>query len=148
MYLFEMLSLTIESPLVILNACNTAIGEHQTGEGIMSMARGFQFAGAPSLITTLWPVDDRATARISSLFYKNLRNHMDRREALQSAKNTYLDESPMNLSSPNFWASMVLFGDTEKLTIDNSHSNWLLLAGIIPLSILIFGLWLYWKKGR
>ncbi|HBB93288.1 MAG: hypothetical protein A2X22_13730 [Bacteroidetes bacterium GWF2_49_14] len=147
-YLFEMFSLKIESPLIILNACNTAIGDHQPGEGIMSMARGFQFAGASSLITTLWPIDDRASARISSLFYKNLRKGMDRREALQSAKNNYLDESPMNLSSPFFWASLVLFGDTEKLTTDNGLSKMYLPAGLILLSTLIFGLWLYRKKRR
>ncbi len=145
-YLFEMLSLKIESPLIVLNACNTAIGEHQPGEGIMSMARGFQFAGASSLITTLWPIDDRASARLSSLFYKNLRNGMDRRAAIQSAKNIYLDESPMNLSSPFFWASLVLFGDTEKLASEKAPPKWYLSAGFILLSTLIIGLWLYRKK--
>jgi CHAT domain-containing protein len=147
-YLFEILSFKVESPLIFLNACNTAAGEQQAGEGIMSMARGFQFAGASSLITTLWPVDDRAASRIASLFYRNVRRGMDRREALQSAKNTYLDKSPLNLSSPNYWASWVLFGDTEKMAIGKGLFRSALLAGCIFLGAVIFGLWFYRKKRR
>jgi len=146
LYIFEMLALSVHSPLVFLNACNTGTGYLQSGEGIMSMSRGFQFAGVPSLITTLWTVDDRASARLSSLFYRNLKSGMDRREALRSARESYLNESPLSLSSPYFWAAQILIGDPGPVTIRHNTPWGIISICISTLLIILAAFWLYLKK--
>jgi CHAT domain-containing protein/Tfp pilus assembly protein PilF len=146
LYLFEMLALSVHSPLVFLNACNTGTGYLQSGEGIMSMSRGFQFAGVPSLITTLWTVDDRASARIASLFYKNLKEGMTRGEALQLARETYMNESPLSLSSPYYWAAQILIGDSGPITI-RSNTPWGMISlTISTLLVILAAFWVYLKK--
>lgn len=142
LYLFEMLSMKVRSPLVVLNACNTGTGKLQIGEGIMSMSKALQFAGVPSLVTTLWPVDDRSSAKIMTYFYKNLRRGMDRREALQAARNQYIDEATLTLSAPYFWAGQVLIGNPGSLELKRGIRAWhaglvfLVFAGFV--SIILF----------
>ena len=140
MYLFEMLSAKINNPLVVLNACNTGIGRLQVGEGILSMSKALQFAGVPSLVTTLWPVDDRSSAQVMSYFFKNLKTGMDKRVALQEARNRYLDETTLTLSAPYFWAGQVLIGDPDPISVSNLRPAWFFLpAGTLILIILIAG---------
>jgi len=117
LYLFEMLTLKIKSPLVILNACNTGMGRLQVGEGILSLARGLQFAGVPTVITTLWTIDDQSSAAIMKLFFQNLSSGMEQGEALMQARNSYIDESTKATGAPYFWAGQVLIGDPGAISI-------------------------------
>jgi CHAT domain-containing protein len=148
LYLFEMMSLEVMSSLVILNACNTGTGELQVGEGIMSMARGFQYAGVPSVITTLWPIDDRSSSTIMNFFFQNLHHGMDQRAALAKARNDYIDQSSKASGAPYFWAGQVLIGNPGNLTI-RERTNPLLLVITLLLAALIFTSFLvYHKKAR
>jgi CHAT domain-containing protein/tetratricopeptide (TPR) repeat protein len=146
LYLFEMLSMKVRSPLVVLNACNTGTGKLQVGEGIMSMSKALQFAGVPSLVTTLWPVDDRSSAKIMAYFYKNLRKGMDRRDALQTARNEYIDKVPLSVSSPYFWAGQVLIGDPGPLELKRSFRVWH--AGLILLAFAGFFSIFYFNRKK
>jgi CHAT domain-containing protein len=145
LYLFEILSLKIKSPLVILNACNTGMGNLQVGEGIMSMARGFQFAGVPTLITSLWPIDDHSSATVMKVFFENLHNGMDQGEALMKARNSYIDQASKVTGAPYFWAGQVLIGDPGPISIRPPSK-----APIILLAFLITGifcaLFIFYKK--
>ena len=64
----DILSLTIKPQLVVLNACQTAAGIWMEGEGTMSIARDFMYAGAQSVLQTLWNVDDKSSMQISLFF--------------------------------------------------------------------------------
>ena len=138
----------IQSPLVILNACNTGTGKLQAGEGIMSMARGFQYAGVPTIITTLWPIDDRSSATIMKFFFENIRTGMDQGQAMQKARNSYLDQASKATGAPFFWAAHVLIGDPGEIPIRHyiSRPLWII---ILCCSLLGFGLlYIFFKKRR
>ena len=146
LYLFEIMSLRINSSLVILNACNTGTGELQVGEGIMSMARGFQFAGVPTLISTLWPIDDQSTATVMKFFFQNLHDGMDQRDALMKARNTYLDQANKATGAPYFWAGQVLIGDPGRISILHRVNSLFIVIPLILVAILFIFLMAFRKK--
>jgi CHAT domain-containing protein len=143
LYLFEMISLKIKSPLVILNACNTGMGRLQVGEGILSLARGLQFAGVPTVITTLWTIDDQSSAAIMKSFFQNLASGMDQGEALMQARNSYLDESTKASGAPYFWAGQVLIGDPGAISIQKPTNRVLMISLLLALSGAILLMFIY-----
>jgi CHAT domain-containing protein len=101
--------------LVVLSACETGVGKSLEGEGTFSIARGFAYAGAPSLVMSLWNVNDQATARIMDRFYRHLRKGRSASKALQQAKIDFLDEQNPETFRPFFWAGLVATGDESAL---------------------------------
>jgi CHAT domain-containing protein len=148
LYLFEMMSLKVKSSLIILNACNTGTGKLQVGEGIMSMARGFQFAGVPTLITTLWPIDDQSSSRVMEYFFQYLHNGMEQRDALTKARNSYIDKANKATGAPYFWAGQILIGDPGIISIRRNTSLWVLLISLILTGLVTTSIIVYYKKVR
>ncbi len=101
--------------LTVLSACNTGIGKMQKGEGLMSLARGFLFAGCPSIVMSLWEVEDNAGTQIMTSFYKNLKNGKTKDEALRLAKIKYLENSNSRLAHPHYWMSFKCIGDQSPI---------------------------------
>ena len=96
--------------LVVLSACRTGLGKEVRGEGLIGLTRGFMFAGASSVVSSLWKVDDEATSELMKHFYENmLKKGMRPAEALRAAQNT-LRQDP-NWQSPHFWAGFTLQGE-------------------------------------
>ena len=99
--------------LVVLSACRTGLGKDVRGEGLIGLTRGFMYAGASSVVASLWRVDDEATAELMKQFYTNmLQKGMRPAEALRSAQNT-LRQNP-EWQSPHFWAGFVLQGEFKE----------------------------------
>ncbi len=73
--------------ITVLSACNTAMGDIQVGEGVFGLRRAFAVAGAKTLIMSLWPVPDKATALLMEQFFSNLQAGLGKGEALQTAQN-------------------------------------------------------------
>ena len=120
------LSLTsTNAKLVVLSGCETLLGKQETGEGVMSLARGFFQAGAQSVVSSLWSADDRATTTIMKEFYLGLSRGMTKSKALQTAKRNYLLSNRAADLSPYYWASFVLLGDTSPL-ITPAAKTWML----------------------
>ncbi|MBQ4822811.1 CHAT domain-containing protein [Aquimarina sp. MMG016] len=139
--LAELSTIKNNAELVVLSACNTSIGEVRRGEGVMSLARGFFKSGANTVIPSLWSTNDKATATITSDFYKNLSKGLTRSEALRSAKLNYLKKNTDAEASPHYWASLILIGDTEML-IPNPNYNtliYIIFIGLILLFLTIYG---------
>lgn len=112
----DLYSMRIKAALVVLSACETGIGELQRGEGIVSLARGFSYAGAASIVTTLWSIDDFASSEIMQLFYEKLKDGETKDAALRSAKLAYLDRRKgSNASHPLYWAAFIPVGDMAPL---------------------------------
>jgi len=101
--------------LTVLSACNTGVGKMQKGEGLMSLARGFLFAGCPSIVMSLWEVEDNAGTQIMTSFYKNLKNGKTKDEALRLAKIKYLENSNSRLAHPHYWMSFKCIGDQSPI---------------------------------
>jgi CHAT domain-containing protein/uncharacterized protein (DUF2164 family) len=129
---WEISHLKLNAQLVVLSACETGYGKFQQGEGVISLARAFMYAGVPSLVVSLWQVNDASTAEIMQLFYANLAKGMDKAEALRQAKLKYIAEckNPM-MTHPAFWAAFVQIGDSRPVKIaTKGGGNWYLLVGI------------------
>lgn len=112
MHTFEVFNLDLNAELVTLSACNTALGKFSRGEGIMGVSRAFMYAGVPSLVVSLWPVEDESTAYLMSQFYKYLARGEAKNMALQKAK-IDLIKSDLEKSDPFYWAPFVLIGDWQ-----------------------------------
>ena len=111
LYIKDLYNLELNADLVVLSACETGIGKLQRGEGIISLARAFAYAGAKSIVTTLWSVNDKSTSELMRYFYRELRRGKTKDEALRLARKRYLSESPVRNCHPFFWAAFVALGD-------------------------------------
>ncbi|WP_240475264.1 CHAT domain-containing protein [Flavobacterium reichenbachii] len=108
----ELYNLHINPDLVVLSACETGIGKLYKAEGAMSVARGFQFAGAQNLLFSLWKVNDYTTSVFMTDFYKNIKNNGSFFEANTKAKLDYLNDKAISnvKKSPYYWSSFVYYG--------------------------------------
>jgi len=108
----QIAQLRLDADLVTLSACNTATGKLEGEEGIIGLTQAFLFAGARTVASSLWPVDDASTEFLMNRFYIHLAQGQDEASALRQAKLDYLKQNPG--TSPIFWAPFVLVGDASK----------------------------------
>ena len=105
----ELYDLRLNSDMVTLSACETALGKVANGDDVVGFSRGFLYAGVSSIVSSLWKVDDKATSILMQEFYKSLKE-TDKRNALRTAqlkvKDTYN-------SHPYFWAAFQITGAVE-----------------------------------
>ncbi|RIH63012.1 CHAT domain-containing protein [Mariniphaga sediminis] len=111
----DIYNLDLNARLTVLSACNTGSGNLRKGEGIMSLARGFLYAGCPSIVMTLWEVEDNAGTKIMSSFYRNLKKGRATDEALRLAKLKYLENANPRMAHPHYWLGYVSIGNTQPL---------------------------------
>jgi CHAT domain-containing protein len=135
----ELYTLNVRVRLVALSACQTAIGRLQTTEGPISLARGFYFAGAQELVTSLWNVNDKATADLFGYFYKHSSGDHNYTEALRQAKLDYLKTPDMDNKkyAPYYWAGFVKMGVSATSASESSNRLWLYLM-LIPAGVGIY----------
>lgn len=115
MFVREIYGLKLKTELVVLSACETGLGEFNRGEGIISLGRAFAYAGAKSIVTSLWSVNDQKTAQLMLLFYKNLKKGMRKDEALGEAKRAFIQQFSGAEGHPFFWAGFIALGDMRKV---------------------------------
>jgi len=99
-------TLQLDCGLVTLSACETGVNLVAPGEELIGLTRGFFSAGAPSVLISLWTVDDEATADLMEEFYRQLRRNQTPSSALRTAQIKLLAQT----SHPFFWSSFVLVG--------------------------------------
>ena len=118
-FVSDIYPLQLNAKMAVLSSCNTGTGELLEGEGIMSLARAFKFAGCPSVIMSLWEIDDISTSKIMKGFYTELKKGKKKDAALRQAKLAYLKKSNSKSAAPVFWAGTVPIGNLEKLNFEN-----------------------------
>ncbi|MBK8566000.1 MAG: CHAT domain-containing protein [Saprospiraceae bacterium] len=111
LYVRDLYNTQLNADLVVLSACETAQGELQRGEGIISLARAFAYAGAKSIVTTLWVVDDSASKDLTKAFYLQLKKGKTKDAALQAAKLKLVNGKDAKRQHPFFWAGFIGVGD-------------------------------------
>jgi CHAT domain-containing protein len=109
----EVMRLKLNAELVTLSACRTGLGKLLNGEGMIGLTRAFLYAGADSVVVSLWNVNDIATATLMKAFYKNLKQGIAKDEALRQAKLSLLKGPQRAWRHPYFWAAFVLVGDQQ-----------------------------------
>ncbi len=139
LHAYEIYGMNLRANLAVLNACETGTGQWREGEGVISLAHSFMYAGCPSVVMSLWKVDEKTSAEVVTLFYKNLSKGMSKSEALQQAKIDYLQNAPSNLAHPYFWAGMTLVGDSQPVVPSSNRWRWIaLIAGGLLLIAFMF----------
>ncbi|HEY5883587.1 MAG TPA: CHAT domain-containing tetratricopeptide repeat protein [Pyrinomonadaceae bacterium] len=108
--LHDIYNLKLQADLVVLSACQTALGKEIKGEGLVGLTRGFMYAGTPRVVASLWKVSDKATAELMKRFYeKMLKGGLKPSAALRAAQVSMLKERQW--SAPYYWAGFVLQGE-------------------------------------
>jgi CHAT domain-containing protein/Tfp pilus assembly protein PilF len=108
---YEIFNTRLNADLVVLSACNTGLGKLGKGEGLVGISRAFLYAGVPSLLVSLWSVDDVSTSVLMEGFYRYLGKGLNKKQALQQAKLDYLRTAPNDKRDPFYWAPFILVGD-------------------------------------
>ncbi len=111
----DIYNLKLNARLSVLSACNTGSGQLKKGEGVISLARGFLYAGCPAIVMTLWEVEDNSGTKIMSSFYKFLKKGKTKDEALRLAKLEYLENANSRLAHPHYWLGYVSIGNNAPL---------------------------------
>jgi CHAT domain-containing protein len=107
---YEVYNLRLNADLVVLSACQTALGEEIRGEGLVGLTRAFMYAGTPRVVASLWRVPDSATAALMQRFYRALLvDRVSPAEALRAAQQAIRAER--RWAAPYFWAGFTLVGE-------------------------------------
>lgn len=138
LYSYEIYNIDLSSNLAILTACETGKPTYQSGEGMISLAHAFNYAGSESILTSLWEIDEESSAKIVQLFYDNLAAGMAKDAALRKAKIEYISTAQGRTASPQYWAGLVLIGDTSPIVLESGTSWWWWVLGGIFLILLFF----------
>jgi len=114
----------IDADLVVLSACESGLGQELGTEGLIGLTRAFQYAGARSVVASLWSVADQSTSELMIRFYRHLRDGLSKDEALRAAQ-IELIRGPIEVtdadgqrvqidaSAPYYWAAFQIFGDWQ-----------------------------------
>jgi len=143
LYTYEIYNTNLSSNLAILTACETGKPTYQAGEGMISLAHAFNYAGSESILTSLWKIDEQSSAKIIESFYKYIKKGWAKDKALQQAKLDYIATAEGRTANPQYWAGLVLIGDASPIELQSS-TNWMfwLLGGLAILATLLF----LWKR--
>jgi CHAT domain-containing protein len=149
LFVNDLYGLRLRAELVVLSACETGVGTVYKGEGVISLARGFLYAGAGSIITTLWSINDQANSLLMEQFYEEIRAGKPKDQALRDAKINRIENADALAAHPAYWAAFVPIGD---MNVMDSTPGWVALSGIIAagvgaLGLLFFG-WRRWKRRK
>jgi CHAT domain-containing protein/Tfp pilus assembly protein PilF len=124
LHLADIYELNLRADLVVLSACQSALGREVRGEGMMGMTRGFFYAGAERVLVSLWNVNDRVTVELMRHFYRGiLAEHLSPAAALRTAQNAI--RSQERWRDPYYWAGFTLQGEWRGLRPDEaSRARW------------------------
>ena len=114
---YELYNLTLKADMVVLSSCNSGKGNISKGEGIISISRGFSYAGCSSLLLTLWEIEDAVSSELMVSYYKYLKRGYSKDKALQLAKLTFIENQPPLFSNPIYWAPYVIYGNENSICI-------------------------------
>lgn len=139
----EIYNLPMNLDLVVLSACETAKGKLQKGEGLIGWTQAFLYAGCPSVIASLWSVNDEVTADLMVDLYKGLFAGKPKDMALAMAQRNYLNQQLASAEAhPYYWAAFIPVGNTEPVIEQVEHWQWL--VGLL----FVVGLAFWWWKRR
>jgi CHAT domain-containing protein/tetratricopeptide (TPR) repeat protein len=136
----EVFNLKLKADLVVLSACQTGLGQLIRGEGIEGLSRAFFYAGASSVLLSLWAVNDQASYQLLERFYIHLRSANPVMDSLRQAKLEMIDSGV--LAHPYYWAGFVVAGNADTIIFHRSLNKWTLVtlslcAGLAILLLVI-----------
>lgn len=137
--------LQLQAEMAVLSACETSVGTLYQGEGIISLARAFFYAGANSVITTLWSINEDANRELMEAFYGFLKKGHDKSAALRLAQLQQIEQSGKLGAHPAYWAAFTSIGNMRPVYA-NFRPYW---AAALGMGLLLLGLGAYrWRRKR
>jgi CHAT domain-containing protein len=140
----EIYNLNLKARMVVLSSCSSGEGILQKGEGVISLARGFSYAGCPGLIMTLWEVEDKVSADLMIGFYRYLKKGYPKDQALQKAKLDFIYHHAQLLSHPFYWSAYQCIGDSSPLC--NPAKKYIYILISVGIAVIIFILTLRYNR--
>src|SRR5262249_57174226 len=117
----EIFGMDLKANLVVLSGCDTALGKLSTGDELVGLTRAFIYAGTPSVVASLWSVDDNSTAQLMASFYRNLKT-MSKVEALRQPQLELIRvEGQSDLLAHSGVGGLGRLGEIEKAAITHLH---------------------------
>ena len=144
----EIYNLNLPADLVVLSACNSALGKEVRGEGLVGLTRGFMYAGAGGVAASLWKVDDEATAELMKHFYEGMfKRGLTPAAALREAQIAMWSQKRWH--SPYYWAAFVLQGQYNQKEMLNPRLHaWQIAALAALISTLPAIVFLFLRRRR
>jgi CHAT domain-containing protein len=133
----EIYNMNLIARLAVLSSCSSGEGILKKGEGVMSLARAFMYAGCPSIVMTLWVIEDKSSVRIMTDFYKELSKGKAKDEALRKAKIKFIKEGNLTKAHPFYWSAYICVGNTEPLFIAKTMIAIIILSVIAGVTVLM-----------
>lgn len=125
LHAYEIYNMPLRAELAVLTACETGIGKETSSEGVLSIAHSFAYAGCPSIVMSIWQIDEKTSAEIIENFYANLKDGINKNQALKQAKLDYLRNHSGELLHPYYWSGIVLVGNTDAIAPQSTSNDWL-----------------------
>lgn len=142
LHAYELYELDLRAQLAVLTACETGTGRQDAGEGVRSLGYSFAYAGCPSLVMSLWSIDEQSSSAIIARFYELLADGLPKHEALRQAKLDHLAAATDELALPYYWAGLVLVGDVSP--VDTAQPRlwmWLIGGALLLCAGLLYRRW-------
>jgi CHAT domain-containing protein len=140
---YEIYGIPLKAKMVVLSSCNTGTGILSSGEGILSLARGFIYSGSRSVVMSLWEIEDKSGTDVVEKFYTNLKEGRSKSESLKKARLDFLRNADQLRSHPYFWGTLVVYGNNEPLYRSNTKRR---VGGAALLLIILAPAVVYLKR--
>ncbi|UCH13383.1 MAG: CHAT domain-containing protein [Bacteroidales bacterium] len=131
----EIYNMRLNARLAVLSSCSSGEGILRKGEGVMSLARAFMYAGCPGIIMTLWVVEDKSGIKLMINFYKELVLGKSKDQALRIAKLKFIEEATLTKAHPFYWSSYICVGNVDPLFIPKTKI--IIIIGAVVVSVVI-----------
>jgi CHAT domain-containing protein len=115
-----------------------------SGEGILSLARGFIYSGSLSVVMSMWEIEDKSGTEVVKMFYDNLEKGYSKSVSLKRARLAFLKDADQLRSHPYFWSSMVIYGNDSALY----NHNKLKISILALFFLIVTALSIYYYKRR
>lgn len=143
LYAYEIYGMNFNADVAVLSACETGAGTLAQGEGVLSLARAFRSAGCQSVVFSLWEADGKVTNTLVERLYQQLYEQHRKPYALQKAQKMFLADAIPERVHPYYWASFVLSGQQDALSLSSWKFHWWYWL-LLPVLFIIC--WLIIKK--
>lgn len=137
---YEIYNLPLHLELVVLSACETGSGQLRKGEGMVSWAQAFLHAGCPSVVASLWKVNDNTTSQLMIDFYDYLFTGHAKSKAINLAQRQHLAQALSSFDAhPYYWAAFIQIGNTQPVQSQDNSLYWV----FVGLVLLLFLFWVF-----
>ncbi|MCB9364855.1 MAG: CHAT domain-containing protein [Flavobacteriales bacterium] len=139
----------LNSQLVVLNTCNSALGKYYVGDGIDGFVRIFHALGVTNTLSNIWEVDDKQSNQLLADFYNILEQGNSTIEALHEAKINTMNNAPNSkLAAPYYWAGHQLIGEDVVFEVENEKEDKVVLYWLLLLFAFVTGIWFFLRNKK